>query len=1222
MNDGSIRPRKKYGAEAWWLLGLAVAAGALLASAPTAGGDPSLSAKPTDNPPKASFRPASAKGGVRYGRDIRRLLSDRCFQCHGPDGAKREAELRLDDRDSAVKERDGSTPIVPGDAQASDVWTRINSDDPKIQMPPPGSNKKPLSAGEKEMIRKWIDDGAEYEPHWAFVPPLKPPAPEVADPAWCRNEIDRFILSRLEAEGATPSPEADKATLLRRVTLDLTGLPPTPEELDSFLSDESPEAYERVVDRLLTVEPYRTRTAERLAAPWLDAARYADTCGIHMDGGRQIWPWRDWVLAAFRDNMPFDRFLTEQLAGDLMPDATLAQKVASGFNRNHVTTDEGGAIAEEYLVEYAVDRVSTTSSVFLGLTMGCARCHDHKFDPWTMDDFYGLFAFFNSIEEPGLYSQTPDAKRAYEPFIEVPTAEQAAALAQIKLQLESLAERMEKPIEGEADKRGAFVRDTVAAAGIAWSIPQVIAAQSSDPKVTLALEPDGSVQPSGPVPDVEDFILTLKAGQANQRLLLVEAIAPAADKGAGRAFNGNAVVTGVTLEERASGATDWQSVPLRWAWADHAQTDNDFEPGNVLDATDKLGWAIAAHQKPGSRLLFLEADRAFAASSDADLRVTLMFRSQYAQHSLGRVRVRTGTFAEQSSALLPLAFGRWQVTGPFPADSPQAAFEKAFGPETLATIDPSHNFGAGNQHWNFDLKLADDRQVSLADGTNASYVGRNVWSPDDREINVSLGSDDGFRLFVNGQEVASRQIDRSLAPNQDKATLKFKPGLNSVVLKIANTGGPAGFYFRAETSERALRGDMAAALLPSDALSDEISGRVALAWRRTFSPEYRAIEEERASAEKRKGEIEAAVPRTMVMKELEKPRETYILERGQYDKPMKSRPAVRGVPKAIASQSEPVPDRLALARWMTSPENPLVARVAANRLWEMIFGTGLVRTSEDFGLQGEYPTHPELVDYLAVTFRESGWDMRALIRSIVVSATYRQSSKVRQDLADRDADNKWLSYYPRRRLSAEQIRDLALFASGLIVEKLGGPSVKPYQPEGLWQEVAMPQSNTRIFEPGKGEDLYRRSIYTYWKRACPPPSLQSFDAPTREACVIRRPSTNTPLQALVLWNDVQYVEAARVLAARTLASSSDDTQRLTGLFRRCTGRAPESEELQRLLGALSEFRTRYAGAPADAEALLAVGEYMRPTDLPAPELAAWTMIANAVLNLHETVTQD
>ena len=767
------------------------------------------------------------------------------------------------------------------------------------------------------------------------------------------------------------------------------------------------------------------------------------------------------------------------------------------------------------------------------------------------------------------------------------------------------------------------------------------------------------------MPAFEDYVIVLESDAVDQRLLLLEGLAtPGAESpGAGRDFHGNAVLTSVTLEERDASSSDaapdadgeegWRAVPLSWAWADHTQKNLDFEPTQVLIGDDQLGWAFDGNALAAERDLLLLADEPFGAGDGAELRVTVAFRSRYAQHSLGRVRCRTSALAATSA--LPVAAGRWYAVGPFeapPGGEVRDVYDIDFGPETLAEIDLTQNFGAGNQYWTFDGSLADGVVSSLGSTQGARYVGRTLWSPDARDVEIALGSDDGFQLFLNGELVVENRVDRGPALDQDRATLSLRRGANAVVMKVVNTGGPSGFAWEAQPGEGELVGELASALLPRDAVGADQDAQAALAWRRTFFDGYRELDDARAAAVVELDEAKASIPLTMVMSELEEPRETFVLMRGQYDHPDTDRPVERATPAFLPPLPADAPaDRAGLAAWLVDADNPLFARVAVNRFWEQLFGAGLVRTSEDFGLQGDWPTHPELLDWLAVEFRESGWDLRALLAAMVSSRTYRQASAVRDDLVEHDPENRLLAAYPRRRLSAEQIRDLALYTSGLLVERFGGPPVKPYQPEGLWQEVSMLQSNTRTFERDSGDALWRRSLYTYWKRAVPPPSLLTFDAPTRESCVIRRQSTNTPLQALVLWNDAQFVEASRVLAARVLRGGEvagasmeagasdpahvmevgtavdddaaiDDAARLVELFRIATGRVPDDEEQPLLADALADFRERFADDPAAAEGLVSVGEAPRATSLDPAEHAAWTMLCNAVLNLHETLTQD
>jgi hypothetical protein len=1162
------------------------------------------------------------KDSPRYGRDIRPILSDRCFQCHGPDAGKRQAKLRLDLPEEATAARKHGAPIVPFKPDESEVWRRINSTDPEVHMPPPTSTKPPLNDEQKELVRQWIAAGAKFEPHWAFVPPTRPPVPAARQVA--RNPIDAFLLSRLEKDGIDPSPAADKTTQLRRLFLDLTGLPPTPEETDSFLADARPDAYEQWVDKLLTSEPYRTRYAERMAVPWMDQARYADTCGIHMDAGRQMWLYRDYVLKAYRDNKPFDQFIREQIAGDLMPDATEDQKIASGFNRCHVTTDEGGAIAEEYLVEYAVDRTATTGSVFLGLTVGCARCHDHKFDPVTNEEFYKLYAYFDSIEEPGLYSQTTNPNRAHEPFISVPTAKQKEDLARIAEASAALKKQQEQRTPDEDQRYAEFVTDLTKRSGLLWVSSEVTAATSVSGQ-PLEPQPDGSVRGGGENPKRDTHHITLRTDATNLRLIQLEALPePTAPEGRiGRAFNGNAVLSGITAEAVSiADPTQRRTLDLFWAWADFNQQNGDHNVTNALDAGPEHGWALGGHERPSGRIALFASRESFGFEGGTELHIDLKYESQYDYHILARVRLSLGSVSDAGLALLPLSSSRWYITGPFPPDANDKLYEASYGPETTDGIDLKRNFGFGNQMWRWEPKLVDDSPVSLADGRNVVYVGRTIYSPTRRPVELSLGSDDGFQLYLNGEEIASRQIDRAVAPDQDRVPIYLRPGRNTLVLKIVNTAGKGGYYYHANDPAE-LSGDLAAAYLKPQARTPELNGRLSVAWRTAFLPAYREAAARLTALDKETADINAAVPLTMVMKELPEPRPTFILTRGQYDHPDQTRPVTRGIPAALGKLPEGAPaNRLGLAEWLTSPDNPLVSRVIVNRFWEQCFGTGLVRTTEDFGLQGEWPSHPELLDWLAVEFRESGWDVRHMIRLIVTSDAYRRSSYVRPELKDHDPDDRLLAFFPRRRLSAEQTRDQALYVSGLLVEKLGGPSVKPYQPDGLWQEVAMPQSNTREYKVGIGDELWRRSLYTYWKRASPPPAMLTFDAPTREFCTIRRTATSTPLQALVLWNDEQFVEAARVLAQRTLAEPGDDAARLTRLFRRCAARTPNDMELAALTRALAAFRERYAAAPDDAKALIKTGMAPASESLDPAELAAWTMIASATLNLYETTTQE
>ncbi len=1166
---------------------------------------------------------------VRFGRDIRPILSERCFLCHGPDPSSREAELRLDLRAEALQERDGIRPIVPGNPEASEILRRMRAHGTEDVMPPPSAKKPALSEREVALFERWIREGATYEPHWSFTAPKRPAVPDASASSWPRNAVDHFVLVELEQRGLDPAPEADKATLLRRVFLDLTGLPPEPEDLDAFVADADPEAYARWVHRLMHEEPWRSRHAERMATPWLDAARYGDTNGIHMDAGRQMWAWRDWVLSAFRDGLPFDRFVRDQLAGDLIPGATREQLIASGFHRNHVITDEGGAIDEEYRVEYAVDRVNTTGTVFLGLTLGCARCHEHKFDPVSQEEYYRLFAFFNSNDEKGLYSQEPNANRAFEPSMRVPTQDESVELERLRSAVADKKTAIETRSPEDAAAFATFLTAVPAGAGARWNPLPAQSAASTD-GATLACLEDGSVRATGVNPVRDTHQLVLRTAETRQRLLLLEALADAEGKGrVGRAQNGNAVLTGIkamAVSEREPALR--MAVEFIWASADNEQQNGDFDVVNVLGNDLGEGWAVDAHRAAGGRAALFLSREPFGFEGGTRLELTLEYRSQHAHHAFGHVRFATSGVLDAALDKLPVADSRWLGTWPYKASSRYAGYDEVFGPERDKTIDPAKKYAPDNYSWVYVEGLADGRRnTNLPQGEVVSFAGKRLYVPSRRTLKAGFSSDDGIQVFLDGERIFERRVDRGVGVDDDTLECVLEPGVHALVLKIVNTGGVGGFQWRGRDAEGTLQGALASALLPAEVRARcvaRLDERLFEDWRNEASPEHRTRRREFIALEAELKLLEERVPETMVMRELAEPRQAYVLMRGQYDQPAKDRPVTRGVPAALGSLPQAAPqNRLGLAEWLVSPANPLLARVTVNRYFEMVFGTGLVETSEDFGLQGAWPSHPELLDWLAVEFRESGWNTKHMLELLVTSATYRQSSRLRPEAAEKDPGRRWLSSYPRRRLGAEEIRDQALHLAGLLVEKFGGPSVKPYQPEGLWQEVAMLQSNTRVYEQGEGEALHRRSLYTYWKRACPPPSLLTLDAPTREACVVRRSTTNTPLQALVLMNDVQFVEAARKLAERTLArtGTAGDREILASLFRRVTGRAAERGELNRLESALEAALERYTADASAAAALLSVGASMRDATLPAPRLAALTLLASTLLVLDEVISR-
>jgi hypothetical protein len=824
---------------------------------------------------------------ISFNRDIRPILSENCFACHGPDKKAREADRRLDTREGAIAENEGVRAIVPGDPGKSELLARITSHDRDEVMPPPKTERR-ISEKQVATLKRWIEQGAPWESHWSLIPPKRPALPAVANTGWARNDIDRFVLARLEQEKLTPSKEADPTTLIRRVTFDLTGLPPTPAEVDAFLADRAPDAYERLVDRLLASPRY----GEKMALHWLDLSRYADTHGYHLDSGREMWRWREWVIESFNRNLPYDKFVLWQLAGDLLPNATIEQKLATGFCRNNMINFEGGADAQEYLTQYVFDRVNTFGTAFLGLTVGCAQCHDHKFDPITQKEYYQLYAYFNAVPEKGLDGSKGNAT----PVLSLPTPEQE------KKQVEL-----------------------------------------------------------------------------------------------------NAAVDRARLQ---------------------------------LAAAEKL------------------------------------------------------------------------------ADEMQAAWEGSLGAEIA--IGPKR-LGA------LPAPVAQAIEVPQAERTDAQ-----------------------------------RTVLRD--------------------------------HHRAKVSKdvRDAKAALDARIAESDALKKQVVN-------------------------------------VMVMEQMDKPRDSFVLQRGLFNSPGEK--VEPGVPASLPALPADAPkNRLALATWVTDPQHPLMSRVAVNRFWKLVMGNGIVKTANDFGSQAEWPSHPELLDWLATEFTGTGWDLKRLMRTMVTSATYRQTASVSRELLEKDPLNRLYSRGPRFRLSGEEIRDTALAISGLLDPRIGGPSVSPYQPPGLWEELSSRKDSSnwtaQSFVQSHGADLYRRSMYTFWKRTSPPPQLTTFDAPDRETCTVSRERTNTPLQALVLMNDPTYVEASRILAEKVVVlGGTTPVERIRYAFRLATARVPSAKEETMLLQLLEKQQERYKSQPEEAVKLLSNGEFKRNELLNPAEVAAWTNVASTILNLDETVTR-
>jgi hypothetical protein len=965
---------------------------------------------------------------IDFNRDIRPILSDRCFACHGPDATHRQAGIRFD--------VDGGAKPALGD-----VIRRVTAIDAE-RMPPASSGKARLTVHEVDLLRSWIAQGAKSQAFWSFIPPQRAALPAGRDP------IDYFIQMRLVREGLKPSPVADKRILIRRVSLDLTGLPPTPDEVESFVSDPAPNAWEKVVDRLLASARY----GERMAFRWMEAARYGDSNGYQTDGPREMWRWRDWVIAAFNTNMPWDRFTVEQIAGDLLPGATLEQRIATGFNRNHRTTGEGGIIPEEYRVEYVADRAQTTSTVFMGLTLGCARCHDHKYDPLTQKDFYRLFAYFNQIpDEKGFtWNYGPE-----EPFVKAPVPEQAKQLA-------------------EMDAK-------IAAAQKAFDVlrPQLQSAQTK-------WEPKAANKPWTPTQDLifkSDWVpsdLPLETGPG----------------GKARRYDGTQF-----LQADGEGAVFGYLQPFTFS----AWIRPETEDGAIITRLDDY------IESQGHGLYLLK----------------------------GKVRLHvTQRFTDLGLR--------------------------------VETVEP-----VKQREWQHVLVTYDGKRLAR-----------------------------GVKIYVNGEPRAVKILfDQNTEPFNKKNT-PIRVGAGGG-LRFTGAIGDARIYKRALNSEEAA------------AVAGKRQSILNLEFLETAAPkEIRAAHEELLTLEARREKFQESISTVMVMADGAH-RETFLLKRGAYDAPGEK--VTPGVPGVLPQPAGGVGDRLALAKWLVDRGNPLTARVAVNRFWQSFFGYGIVKTVDDFGSQGEWPMHPELLDWLAVEFMESGWDVKALQKRIVMSETYRQSSVATAAALEKDPDNRLLARGPRMRLGPEMIRDQALLMAGLLTEKQGGPSVKPYQPAGLWQEL----SGSNGYVQSKGVDLYRRSLYTYWKRTIPHPYMMNFDSPNREQCAVFENRTNSPLQALDLMNEVTFVEASRRLAERMISEGGATAEsRVEFGFRVALARTPGAKQKQVLLRALGDFGATFRADGKAASDYIHQGDSPVKAGLDPAEVAAYTGVASLILNLDETITKE
>jgi len=1050
---------------------------------------------------------AAIADDVSFNRDIRPILADACVQCHGPGEVERQGGLRLDLRETATSAADsGETAIVPGNSDASELVARITTDDESLRMPPPDSGKT-LTAEQIDLFKRWIDAGAKYEGHWAFSTPQRPDVPKfeplveqatasgIRDRAllnnWQGNPVDRFVLRRMLDAGLTPSPEADRETLIRRVTLDLTGLPPTIAEIDAFLADQSPDAWETLIDRLLASPHY----GERMALPWLDAARFGDSNGFQTDDSRTMWAWRDWVINAYNRNQPFDQFTIEQLAGDLLPDATQDQIIATGFNRNHRLNGEGGRIVEEWFVETVIDRVETTGLTWLGLTLNCCRCHDHKYDPISQREFYQLFAFFNSIDESGVLGRKAGGNTP--PLLTIMTDEHKAEIARLEVATKTAQtevalqkKRLPELVAAWADEAREELGDELPA----WQLLEN-ATVASKGGATLTQQDDGSWLASGKNPGNDVYTVTAPLNSKHFSGLLIDVFPDASlpNQSLGRGFNGNFVLTGVSASISAGNLEQPIDVEFARSTADYDQSgwEAKFIVGNVskagASAKNLKGWAVDGNSadKRLHRRLLLAAKTRIDVPADATLTITLRHDSQFGDHNVGRFRVSTSTLA----------------------------------PELL-----------------------------------------------------------GFEGSSLPQEVRSALLVE--AGERSKAQLKVLTD-----------------YFQ-----------------------------------KNVNNPIRQAEQQLASAKKQVADYRNSLPTTMVMKEVS-PRDAFLLTRGEYDKPADK--VERGVPAFLPPLPDGAPvNRLGLAQWIVDESNPLTARVQVNRIWERLFGTGLVKTSENFGSQAEYPSHPQLLDWLASEFMQptvspnvdgqpaANWDLKALQKLILLSAAYRQSSAVTDARLKLDPNNRLLSRGPRFRLSGELVRDRALAVSGLLVDDIGGPSVRPYMPAGVWDETSR-YGDLRNYEHDKGPGLHRRSMYTIWKRSAAPPTMLLFDAPNREVCTVKRSRTNTPLQALSLLNEVTFVEAARKLSERMLREGgTTDRQRVAFGFRLTTGRQPTDDEVAILTDGLKSDLDRFNKEPDAAKSLLNFGEATSANNLDPANLAAYTLTANVLLNLDEFVMRE
>ncbi len=1046
---------------------------------------------------------------IDFQRQVRPILSDNCFACHGPDAETRMADLRLDTREGAFAQRQNGSPVIPGDFNTSLLYKRITHQNEILRMPPAHS-KKELTEDQIEILKSWIEQGASWDQHWSFKAVKRPEPPTVKNEAWVRSSLDGFILARLEKEGLTPAPEADKSTLARRVALDITGLPPDPGALESFLTDSSEQAYEKLVDRLLESKHW----GEHRGRYWLDAARYGDTHGIHIDNYREMWPYRDWVIQAFNDNKPFDEFTVEQIAGDLLPDPTLDQLVATGFHRCNITTNEGGVIPEEYEAIYAKDRADTTGIVYLGLTVGCATCHDHKFDPIRQREFYSLTAFFRNTTQYVMDGNLSDPP----PILVVPSDDDRDRWHEIRRE----AAKTEAQMESRAASVNKVFEEWLAS-GEHRSLETPL--EKSAELLTLNIDDAPSTDLAG----------DRKKIRLHQGLVV----------GEGPAENQPALRFGKESWTELPPLDFDNDTPFSMAmWVYQPKVVGAVVVAGQYDPDDNFrGWSITVSER---QVTFkMTGEKAVGQEGPSEISINPVNTKRLPAGEWTHLAMTYDGSGERAG----LRIFR------------NGDFVEAMGSEFFTKLEGS---------------VKTSRPFYLGKGITTGRGGR-----DEPEM----------RYFAGGGIADLRVFNRPITLQEAKVVSLWS------ALQSARDKEP-------------------------EELSDKEREALRLYYLSVKDTDYRRLVARKQEIDREWREIRRRGGATHVMQEVaDKQPEAHVLHRGMYDQ-TRERVAAE-TPSALHPMLPSWPrNRMGLAKWLVDEANPLTGRVIVNRYWQAVFGTGLVRTSDDFGSQGEPPSHPVLLDWLTVEFRESGWDIKQFFRTLVMSSTYRQSAQATAEKIEKDPQNRLLSRGPTFRMDGEMIRDYALAASGLLVRKIGGPSVKPYQPKGVWESVAMHSSNTYSYKQDSGANLYRRSLYTFWKRSAPPASMGIFNAPTREHTTVRRERTNTPLQALVTMNDTQFVEASRYLAQKAMREAGGDfDRRLDYVTTRLLARGFSEKERAVAKRTYDGFIGFYNSNAEEAKKFLAVGESLPDEALPVTESAAWTMLASQMMNLDEVLNK-